>query len=329
MTQDLKGKTIVITGAGSGIGAAAARRLARRGATVVPVGRSADETAAIAAELGTSPLVADYSRLGEVRALADQLLARHRTIDVLAHNAGGFFPDRRTTEDGHERTLQVNYLAPFLLQSLLHERLSVSRAHVIVTSSFGHWTGRIRLDDLSYEKRSYSTSAAYSDSKLAGLLFAREIARRTPQSGITAVAFHPGVVNSNIGTGAAGMTNLIYNTRLGRATMISNDKGAAPLVHLATLPDPHSVNGQYFNKMKANSRTSKQARDGDLVANSGTTRNPCSARLSAAPEAPGLLELAALPGLQVSTGGSAQVHCWTVMPSAVDAPLTSRHLPLS
>jgi NAD(P)-dependent dehydrogenase (short-subunit alcohol dehydrogenase family) len=129
MTQDLKGKTIVIAGASSGIGAAAARRLARRGATAVPVGRSADETAAIAAELGTSPLVADYTRLGEVRALADQLLARHRTIDVLAHNAGGFFPDRRTTEDGHERTLQVNYLAPFLLQSLLHERLSVSRAH--------------------------------------------------------------------------------------------------------------------------------------------------------------------------------------------------------
>ncbi|MEU3342065.1 hypothetical protein [Streptomyces sp. NPDC006668] len=83
-------------------------------------------------------------------------------------------------------------------------------------------------------------------------------------AGITAVAFHPGVVNSNIGTGAAGITNLIYNTRLGRATMISNDKGAAPLVHLATLPDPHSVNGQYFNKMQANSRTSKQARDGDF-----------------------------------------------------------------
>lgn len=254
----------MITGASSGIGAAAARKLARRGATVVAVGRSLDETAPVAAELGTPPLAADYTRLDEVRALADQLIERYPSIDVLVHNAGSFFPERKLTGDGHERTLQVNYLAPFLLQSLLHERLSSSGTHVVVTSSLGHLTGRIRLDDLSFEKRSFSTGTAYSDTKLADLLFAREIARRTPQSGITAVAFHPGVVDSSIGTGAAGVTSLLYNTRIGRLAMLSTEKGAAPLVHLAAVADPHAVNGQYFNRMHADAWTSKYARDGDL-----------------------------------------------------------------
>ncbi|GAA2615285.1 SDR family NAD(P)-dependent oxidoreductase [Streptomyces sp. LARHCF252] len=265
MNRNMTGKTVVMTGASSGIGAEAARQLARQGATVVPVGASKETTAAIAEELGVEPLTADYTRLAEVHSLAEQLLERCPTIDVLAHNAGAMVPERRITEDGHETSLQINYLAPFLLQSLLHERLSTSRTHTILTSSVAHWNGRIRLDDLSFDKRSYSTSTAYADSKLADLLFAREIGRRTPQTGITAAAFHPGVVNSSLGRGAAGITHLMYNTRLGRMLMIDNEEGAAPLVHLATIADPRSINGQYFNKMKADSRTSKQARSPELA----------------------------------------------------------------
>jgi NAD(P)-dependent dehydrogenase (short-subunit alcohol dehydrogenase family) len=180
--DDMKGKIVVITGASSGIGAVAAReRLAERGATVVPVGRSMNATAAVAAEVGTEPLIVDYARLSDVRALANQLLDRYPTIDVLAHNAGGTFGERRTTEDGHELTMQVNYFAPFLLQHLLHDRLSASSAHIVVTSSVAHWGGRIDLDDLDFMNRRHSASAAYTASKLADLLFAREIAVALPR----------------------------------------------------------------------------------------------------------------------------------------------------
>lgn len=269
--QDMTEATIVITGASSGIGAAAARRLARTGATVVPVGGSADATAVIAAELGVEPLFADYTRLGEVRALADLLLAQYPRIDVLAHNAGTMFGERGLTEDGHERTLQVNYLAPFLLQSLLHERLSASGGHVVVTSSLAHYNGRIRLDDLDYSKRTFTTAAAYADSKLADLLFAREIARRTTETGITAVAHHPGVVRSNVGHQASGMLGLAYNTAIGRATMIDTERGADSLVHLATHADPRHINGQYFHRLRPNFPTSRQARDADLAHQLWTT----------------------------------------------------------
>lgn len=160
MATDLTGKTIVITGATSGIGAAAARALTGRGATVVPIGRSPERAAALSAELDVETLVADFANLSDVRRLATGLLDRCPTIDVLAHNAGGTVPEFRRTEDGHETTLQINYLAPFLLQSLLHDRLVASRTNTIVTSSIAHRAGTIRLDDREYDKRRYSAGSA-------------------------------------------------------------------------------------------------------------------------------------------------------------------------
>ena len=260
-TADLDGRTIVVTGASSGIGAAAARALAARGATVVPVGRSAERTGAVAAELGVEPLIADFARLEDVRTLAERLLVRCPTIDVLVHNAGAMVPERRVTEDGHELTLQSNYLAPFLLQQLLHERLSASQARVIVTSSVGHWFGRLRLDDLEYAQRAYSPFGAYATSKLADLVFARELARRAPESGITAVAFHPGAIGSRFASDARGAAGLLYQTGFGRRLTLTNEQGAAPLVYLASVPDPWSVNGQYLSKLKLDARSSRQARD--------------------------------------------------------------------
>ncbi|WP_421851285.1 SDR family NAD(P)-dependent oxidoreductase [Marinomonas sp.] len=269
----MTGKTVVITGASSGIGAIAARQLARQGARVVPVGRSQNETFALARELGVEAFVADYARLDDVKALANQLLDTFPKIDVLAHNAGTMMGKRTITEDGHEYTLQVNYLAPFLLQHLLHDRLSTSKAHVVVTSSLAHWFGGIHLDDLNFDKRRYSTQAAYADSKLADLLFAREIASQSPQTGITAAAFHPGVVATRVGRDAAGVLSVSYNTSMGRAFMFNQEKGGGNLVAMLSHENQNGINGQYFsaslisNRLISNARSSKQARDIELGQN--------------------------------------------------------------
>jgi NAD(P)-dependent dehydrogenase (short-subunit alcohol dehydrogenase family) len=272
VSADLAGRTIVITGATSGLGASAARTLAARGATVVPTGRSPQRAAVLSAELGVEVPVADFARFAEVRELAAHLLDRCPRIDVLVHNAGGMVPVRSDTEDGHETTIQTNYLAAFLLQSILHDRLAESGANIVVTSSIAHRAGRIRLDDLDTRRHRYSAGAAYGAAKLADLLFSREIARRAERTGITSVAFHPGAVASDFGRGATGPAGFVYHSALGRRLFtIDNDTGAEPLVHLATMADPHTVNGQYFNRLKPNASTSAQARDAELGTRLWTT----------------------------------------------------------
>lgn len=141
----MSGRTIVITGASDGIGAAAARQLAAAGESVVLVGRSPRKTAALASELGLPHHIADYSSLAQVRRLAAELDAGYPAIDVLANNAGGLMGARTLTEDGFELTFQVNHLAGFLLTTLLLDKLIASRATVIQTSSiaarlFPDWT---------------------------------------------------------------------------------------------------------------------------------------------------------------------------------------------
>lgn len=264
VTPPLQDKTIVITGASSGIGATAARRLAERGARVVVVGRNPERTGAVAADCGTEPLLADFGRLADVRRLAADLIERYPVIDVLAHNAGGVLQERRITEDGHELTLQSNYLAPFLLQHLLREQLRAARAHVVVTSSMAHRSGWLDLDDLEFSRRRYSPMVAYATAKLLDLMFARALARRAPTTGVTATAFHPGVVRSAFADGSTGAVRFLYTSRLGRLFTIDNEAGAAPLVHLAGLADPARVNGQYFNRMRPDARTAGPARDVDL-----------------------------------------------------------------
>ncbi|AUA16664.1 putative oxidoreductase YciK [Streptomyces malaysiensis subsp. malaysiensis] len=144
------GKTIVITGASDGIGAAAARQLHRSGHRVVVVGRSSHKTRAVADEIGADSYVADFTRLDEVRALAARLDAAYPRIDVLANNAGGVFGDPARTPDGFEKTFQVNHLAPFLLTRLLMDKLLASGASVLQTSSVGaRMAGKLDTDDLA------------------------------------------------------------------------------------------------------------------------------------------------------------------------------------
>jgi NAD(P)-dependent dehydrogenase (short-subunit alcohol dehydrogenase family) len=257
----LRGKTVVITGASSGIGAAAARRLAERGATVAVVGRSAERTTTVARQVGGRAHLADYGRLDDVRRLAADLLAAYGRIDVLANNAGAIFTRRTISADGHEMTLQVNYLAPFLLTNLLLDRLAAAPdgARVINTGSNAYRRARLDLDDLDGAGRPRRDQQAYPASKLATILFTRELPRRTLNTGITAVAFHPGFVATDIGRDSPVFR--LMNSRLGRAVLPTPRRGAEPLLHLATVADPEIINGGYFNRLKPEDPANEQARD--------------------------------------------------------------------
>lgn len=257
----LRGVTVVVTGASAGIGAAAARRLHHLGATVVPVGRSPARTAAIADELGVAPELVDFTELDSVRDLARRLLERCRRIDVLADNAGGTWTHRHVTVDGHERTLQVNHLAPFLLTALLRERLTSSAGRVVTTSSGLHRFGRLDLGDLD-STRGYGPQRAYATSKLANVLFTRELARQSLGTPLTATCYHPGFVRTELGRDSR-LSGTILDHALYRFAR-SPEQGADTLVWLASAPAARWRSGGYY----AGRRESRVARRGtdDLLA---------------------------------------------------------------
>ncbi|MFC5823485.1 SDR family NAD(P)-dependent oxidoreductase [Nonomuraea insulae] len=245
----MAGRTMVITGASDGIGRAAARALSRSGENVVVVGRSADKTEALARELEADHHVADFARLEEVRALAAALLDRYPVIDVLVNNAGVIMGSRTMTADGHETTFQVNHLAPFLLTTLLSERLVASRATVIMTSSVLNLRARLDLDDLDLI-RNYAGIRAYANAKLANILHTREMQRRHGDAGVNAVSFHPGAVATNFSSGTDSMARLVYHTPLKRF-MHTPEQGADTLIWLATsVPGADWVPGGHYEKRR-------------------------------------------------------------------------------
>jgi NAD(P)-dependent dehydrogenase (short-subunit alcohol dehydrogenase family) len=267
VTPDLSGRTVVVTGASAGIGAAAARRFAQRNATVAVVGRSREKTTAVAAEIGARAHLVDYGSLADVRRLAAELCAAYERIDVLANNAGAAFTRRRTSADGHEMTFQVNHLAPFLLTGLLLDRLAVAGGRVVSTASTLYRKAHLDLDDLDGTRRRYRTLRAYGAAKLATVLFTRELARRASGTGVTATAFHPGGIATEITRDSA--LHLIVKSpvgRLSRLVLLSPDQGAEPLLHLATVADPQSVNGGYFHRLSREEPANDQARDPGVAA---------------------------------------------------------------
>lgn len=259
-------RTVVVTGASDGIGAAAARELARGGDRVVVVGRSPERTRAVADEIGAPHHLADFARLDDVRALADDLRTAYPRIDVLVNNAGGIMGHRELTEDGHEKTLQVNHLAPFLLTHLLLDRLTEARATVVSTSSVAaRLFGRIDLEDLQNE-RGYTPNKAYGDGKLANVLFTRELHRRYGSRGVAAAAFHPGTVATSFATGSTSAMRWIYRTPLRHLVLTSPEAGADTLVWLVRgTPGQDWVPGEYYEKRRP-TRTNPQADDGALAA---------------------------------------------------------------
>lgn len=261
-------RVVVLTGASSGIGAVAAEALGQQGAHLAIVGRNPERTAAVATRVGGEPFIADFDRLDDVRALAAALLKRYERIDVLANNAGGLNSHRATTVDGHERTFQANHLAPFLLTSLLLPRLIESAAdapvRVVSTASAANLFGHLRLDDVDWTKRRWGNGwRAYGTSKLANILFARELAERTTGTGIQTFSFHPGTVVTNFGASSALIKfgTVVTAGHYG----IGPERGAIPLIALTAANPVGAPSGTYFDKMTPNGSVNAQARDPQLA----------------------------------------------------------------
>ena len=266
MTTSDTTKTIVLTGASDGIGAAAARQLVRDGHRLVLVGRSPEKTRRIGEELDSPHFATDFADLSQVRVLAEQLRTRHPRIDVLVNNAGGIFGDRTPTVDGFEKTFQVNHLAPFLLTNLLMPDLIARGASVITTSSAAaRLFGRLDLDDLEGRRR-VSASRAYGDSKLANILFTKELHRRFHGEGISAAAFHPGPVATGFASDTTSLMRWVYQTPLRRlAGLLTPEQGALTLLWLAeTTPGDDWASGEFYEKLRV-ARTSAQAADAALA----------------------------------------------------------------
>ena len=247
----MAGRTVLVTGGTGGIGRATALGLAEMGAHLAIVGRDRGRTEAAAREIRAvaggqvEVFVGDLSAQAEVRRLAGEVLQCLSRIDVLVNNAGGYWNTRHVTADGLERTFAVNHLAPFLLTGLLLDRLKHSApARVVTVSSNAHATGRIDFGDLQGE-RSYSGARAYSQSKLANVMFTYELARRQPATCVTVNTLHPGVVRTAFGAeDPSGIQRLFIPVM--RPFMKSPARGAATSVHVASAPDLEQVTGGYF-----------------------------------------------------------------------------------
>jgi retinol dehydrogenase 12 len=247
----MKGKLCVITGATSGIGLAAARALAARGATLALVGRDPARGERALAELRSAlPSaamrlhIADLARRAEIQRLAEELRAAYPRIDVLVNNAGAIYHERLLTEDGLERTFALNHMAYFLLTHLLKDRLiAAAPARVVNVASRAHLGAELDLHDLNLT-RDFTGWRAYQRSKLANILFTRELARRLAGTGVTANCLHPGFVASRFGDNNGGLFR--WGIGVAKVFAITPAKGAETVVHLAASPEVAATTGGYF-----------------------------------------------------------------------------------
>jgi NAD(P)-dependent dehydrogenase (short-subunit alcohol dehydrogenase family) len=260
------GKRVVITGATAGIGLAAAEALAARGALLTVVARSEARAAEAARRIeaaghaGVDILIGDLAVQASVRRLAAQLLERYPRIDVLVNNAGTMNFRRRLTDDGIELTWAVNHLAPFLLTTLLLERLEAGApARIVTTASGAHNGAEIPFDDVDAAHSYGFGGRRYSQTKLANILFTIELARRLEGTGVSANCFHPGVVATGLARNNGALARAA--TTIAKPFLRSPAKGAETLVWLLDSPAVSDQSGGYFVDCR---RTAPSARAQDL-----------------------------------------------------------------
>ena len=251
----LQNKIIMVTGATSGIGEATAHNLAAMDATLIIVARNADKAAATQASIqqqtGSQPhvLLADLSEQAQIRQLVAHFQAKFDRLDVLVNNAGIFNLNREESVDGFEMTWATNHLNYFLLTNLLLDSLKASEAARIVNVSSGaHQGGKIYFDDPNLTEN-FSSWKAYSQSKLANVMFTYQLAQRLEGTGISANALHPGFVRSGFARNNGWFARLLMPI-VGLAA-ISPEKGAETMTYLASSAEVADVSGKYFDKKKA------------------------------------------------------------------------------
>jgi retinol dehydrogenase 12 len=259
----MNGKVCVVTGATSGIGKAAATALAGLGAQVVLVARDRQKAEAVAGRIGAHSTlpprveIADLAVMEQVRALAGRLNALER-VDVLVNNAGLILGERRGTPDGYEHVFAVNHLAPFLLTNILLPKLTASApARVVTVTSDAHTNARLDLADPNCE-HGWDSWRSYANSKLANILFTRELARRLEGTGVTANCVHPGVVRTGFGRDSKPL--LRVGIAIARPFFLSPDRGADTVVYLASSPEVAGKTGGYYVKRQQR-EPSSAARD--------------------------------------------------------------------
>jgi retinol dehydrogenase 12 len=261
--RSMRDKVFLITGATSGVGEATASGLAGTGATTIIVGRSKERASAVVErirQLTSNPrvdyLLTDLSSLDQVYNLANAFKQQYDRLDVLINNAGAVFFRRELGVDHYEKTFTLNYLSYFLLTNLLLENIKATallagEARIISVSSEIHRGAKIYFDDLMFEHRSYGIGGvrAYSQSKLADILFAFELARRLEGSTVTSNALHPGLVSSNIGHNNGFLGK--FSMGLVNKFSISPLEGAQTPIYLASWPAVKGITGKYFAKCQS------------------------------------------------------------------------------
>ncbi len=264
------GKTVVITGANSGIGKETAREISRMGARVVMVCRSLERGEAARQEIFDETkvpldlLIADMSNLKSVQNLSQELMTKYPRIDVLLHNAGTFFDRRVDSVDGIEMTLATNHVGVFHLTNLMLSHLKKSApARIIIVSSEAHLNAKVNINDLEFKKSGFILLQAYSQSKLLNLLYMRELEKKLAGTGVTVNCVHPGVVATNIVKANSGpLLKFVFSAV--SPFILSPKKGARTSIKVATDPALEKVTGKYFEKEKV-SKYNKLADDNGLA----------------------------------------------------------------